>query len=533
MRYRYRHKCSRVVCSLFEIGYVRTNLERRVQARNCFALSARDASSSVTATSSAMPFSQPTSLVEYDHQISLQQNAELDLQQAAKLVGLKRQRNALVPICSVPPEVLAAILRFLRRPRKRFGGPILTIKLDEPWAYAMLISTRFREVAVATPALWSTISLAGRKEWVELCLRRAQNHPLSLLSVDSSRCELVSRSRLAEVTSGDPAAFTAAAPHLKILSFLAHGQLREIGPLFLGGTMGSMIRLTLQMVTLLRELPDMARLRRLELSHVMIRDPAAFAQILRGIPNVQDILLCCLIIPEETLSPAGAPPVPLPHLRVLYIEDIIETARLYMQSIPTPSDALGLMLTSWRYPEVLRSECESVYHHWDAFIKSHDLSLERTLLFSGRDDDESLHLTFNRPTKRSRFGARSPSFFSAKLASHVMIEHGLLELVPALHILRDHMPSGEFDTRAADVISCLGHMPNVQLLVLEEFDDVDYEVTAKLEIWIRSNPGRITRIQLLDCYEGMEAFVKRMRDMELIVSWELEDASEHESEGDE
>jgi hypothetical protein len=471
----------------------------------------------------AMPWLQLASLDEYDQQIASYDQASLDIEQAKELIDLKRRRNALIPICSVSPEILASILLLLRRPRQHLEDFIETLRQDQPWSYTMLISTRFREVALATPALWSAICFTRREEWNELCLERARGHPLSLLSCPIHRQKLVSHAWVAEVGGGDPAELAAPAPHLKILCFRGSRTRTDLvfGSSCFGGIGPSLSKLTLAWVALFGDMPSLPSLRRLELHEVRIINMEAFINILQGLSNIQELLLedPHILDPAHPSIITGL--IVLPQLRPLYVKDRLEDACLYMPVLPTPSMSLGLALRLRGLEEDPRSPCGYMYQRWGAFASKNATPVDRALVFSDENLFAIPKIMLNTETERSLFCADSLSFFSLCLKSNSMIELGLLADVPSLHLLNGSHRHPQYHN--GWIISSLAKTPSIRSLILGGFDEhLYYAIIEDLQDWIEMHPGRIHDIQLLNCHRCMKGFGQAMKNMGIMVSWDFE-----------
>ncbi|KAI9455926.1 hypothetical protein BJY52DRAFT_615746 [Lactarius psammicola] len=95
--------------------------------------------------------------------------------------ALRLRRNALVPVSSLPPEVIAAIFTFLRL---RFTSAAFTLgeKTNTlPWLHVAHVCHRWREIALNQSPFWShvdftTLTSAGAAE----ILARAKKAPLHL-----------------------------------------------------------------------------------------------------------------------------------------------------------------------------------------------------------------------------------------------------------------------------------------------------------------------------------------------------------------
>jgi hypothetical protein len=441
------------------------------------------------------------SLDDYDRRISACDEGPMNGERASELIQLKCQRNALVPICSAPVEILARVLLLLRRPRKRFGGPIAVLRLDEPWAYAMLVCHRFRAVALATTALWSTVSLARPKGWVALCLERARDHPLDLLAVDARTCALLPRARLAHVYAEAPVALTMPAPHLEVLELRAQ-QRTHVGAPFLGGALPALTHLTLTAV-----------IRRVEL----IRSTVDLRAFLECAPSVRDVFVEDVVVSAPASSPAEASPVALPHLRILHAKDRTDRVLRYLPLFPQPSGALGLALI-WPEEEVDKYQYEALYRRWATAVSG---AAERTAVFSGW----SLELLFNAPVDRPRFRAKSASFLSLTLNPSTRLERGVLAHADTMHVFPTDDNGDDMDTGQFAIGACLDAMSNARELVLEGFG-AECEPLGELEQWLAANPGRMRTMELVECNRGMQLFVKRVKRMGLTVEWDLLDGDE-------
>ena len=128
----------------------------------------------------------PTQANSWEH---LQQAIDAEIKSLEESIrALKRRRNALSPISSLPPEVFAVILSFACLP----GIPLLggTPEHNLARIHVSHVCHQWREIALNQPLLWShvdftTLGLAGASEM----LVRAKSVPLYLEATRaSSRC---------------------------------------------------------------------------------------------------------------------------------------------------------------------------------------------------------------------------------------------------------------------------------------------------------------------------------------------------------
>jgi hypothetical protein len=116
---------------------------------------------------------------------------ELDLQIAeleTRLHVIRARRNAITPFYRLPNEILERILLMLQLDLyeldTRTSTQDIRVDRDGKWARAMLICRRFREAALDSTVLWSSINLERKyDEWVDLCLERSRAHPLVIEGV--------------------------------------------------------------------------------------------------------------------------------------------------------------------------------------------------------------------------------------------------------------------------------------------------------------------------------------------------------------
>ncbi|KAG6826873.1 hypothetical protein H0H92_014077 [Tricholoma furcatifolium] len=95
----------------------------------------------------------------------------------------KKRQNALTVTCRIPPEVLACI----------FGQVVEDAVGGNPSAYNFIcwiktvshICSHWREVALSTPSLWSTILVEYYPTWTSEMLKRSKTAPLSVINLGS------------------------------------------------------------------------------------------------------------------------------------------------------------------------------------------------------------------------------------------------------------------------------------------------------------------------------------------------------------
>lgn len=98
-------------------------------------------------------------------------------------------RNANVAFCKLPDELLALILKLVQGREPGGDGDkhdhvLWDCAVEASWRHATAICARVRALAVRSPELWACIHFSWPQLWVDLCVRRAGDCPLSI-STDS------------------------------------------------------------------------------------------------------------------------------------------------------------------------------------------------------------------------------------------------------------------------------------------------------------------------------------------------------------
>ncbi|KAG6808264.1 hypothetical protein H0H92_004701 [Tricholoma furcatifolium] len=101
----------------------------------------------------------------------------------------KNRQNTLTITCRIPPEVLACIFRYFVKDAVGDNADPDTHSKKIDWIRAVShICSHWREVALSTPSLWSTIDLGYAPAFALEMLQRSKNVPLSVINAgDVSR----------------------------------------------------------------------------------------------------------------------------------------------------------------------------------------------------------------------------------------------------------------------------------------------------------------------------------------------------------
>jgi hypothetical protein len=273
----------------------------------------------------------------------------------AQLLVLKKERNAMTPLCAVPDEIIVRILAELTV-WPYWTSEYFQIDCSLPcsdWLVAMLTCFRIRMVAMHTPALWSLIDGSAPPAWITSCMQRAGTHPMDVKHLGlfempfKQFMELAGRvlgvARSADITLDcqmeviDPDQVPG---HLEIMFSNMSSKLRylqlacesdvdtPVTTNYLHGRCDYIIELSLDYF-FIQDPPWFPRLQRLKIERIRHRDDdwTSWLIFLKNLPSIR-----------------AKPKISMPYLRVLSIEDDIHAVNLLVDALPTPSQALSIIV---------------------------------------------------------------------------------------------------------------------------------------------------------------------------------------------
>ncbi|CCL98407.1 uncharacterized protein FIBRA_00404 [Fibroporia radiculosa] len=131
-------------------------------------------------------YSGPTNLTTYSEQTELARSLvaakrvriEDEIIKLGKsILELKSELNTLSPVAVLPPEILAKV--FIHHASDRsFSTP--NCPASRHWITPTHVCKYWREVALSCPALWSSLVVSWRQEWMDEVLRRSRQAPLAI-----------------------------------------------------------------------------------------------------------------------------------------------------------------------------------------------------------------------------------------------------------------------------------------------------------------------------------------------------------------
>jgi hypothetical protein len=260
------------------------------------------------------------------------------------------ERNALHPLCTLPPEILLLILEILARDRWGEHWPVYDRRSSRTSEHAFGVRTgwpivtgvcrRIRSLAIESPSLWSFIDFWPKIEWIDLCRRRAGNSPLVIGyngkmtprgSFQESLIATIARAeRLELLMSGwSPMLLRAVIQALdseneNLRSLYYHSQLSE--PMFeLSHTSMRLSQSNLKSLTLINAHLRLGDLQLPSLTHLVfskceVKDGiGSLLQFIENAPQLRLLRLTRIAWSEHT---GRVQPVHLSQLETLYLENV-------------------------------------------------------------------------------------------------------------------------------------------------------------------------------------------------------------------
>jgi hypothetical protein len=435
-----------------------------------------------------------------------------------RLIGLRTRRNNLMPLCQLPPEILARVLYFAQVANKDNPKKLHTpwINFDCNWHQYTHVCRRLRDVAVETPSLWTFIRCDTPTQpgkWAELCAARAKTCSLDIIGLGhhnftspehfastylgrASRVYLGSRGGretgqqrkyyncilntplpLIEVLYCD----------MDIMTFPTH---------LVGGTSMTLTRLILLNVTFETSIgaihfPSLRYLN-LAISHMRVQGhhTKQFVTLLKGTPELETLVveLNCPQV-DATIDEASIS-VSLPHLRTVHISGSATGVNGFLRVIPRPCRDLCIDVELDNEPE------REVYHYilrfWsDVVSNHHETILEGRIEYSASEIGLfELGTSFDPQSE-----AQQPRmFFSYPYrAAQSLVPRELMKWVQCVKFVDN------WEQDDINVFGDLGH--HVQSVVADSVDDLNY-LPPGLDDWLRTRAqsGHALRfIKFIDC----------------------------------
>jgi hypothetical protein len=457
----------------------------------------------------------------------------------AELFDLKCRRNALVPICRLPSEIIIKIIGHIQNWSK--DPDELFENFDRSWLRLTLVCQRFRDVAVQSPTLRSVLDYSQDSgSWIDLCVQRSQNAQLCIYSHDSGAevaAEHWSRAHLVKFDGYTIAnMFDSSTPYLETLVIVAEDDFETlwISSAVLDNISASIVELHLDGVGVYLDIQEAVSLPNLRwLKLYLIRMDVSLnglALFLKGAPTLQSlrIMRLCLLESANAVDANEVMPVPeqisLPQLRLLYVEDAPAEVWALLRLIPPPTSAFGVSIIHMGPTAYLGQNHINAYDCWTRFSRRVSGTAEPIIGTIKFDHGTFSSVTvgvisFGDVAGEDDFGQEGSSTSFCSIQCAVRDPHPLLAQIDTLH-LYSHPRLGVPVHELEDVYG-VRSLPNIRVLVLEDLRDGDKEHMMVLERWIAGRQGQLKQIEFLGCSSAMEESANRFREIGLAesVSW--------------
>jgi hypothetical protein len=230
------------------------------------------------------------SWIKVDEAISEQERRPEASRSSSEILRLKKHRNGLVSVGRLPPELIVHVITILQGRGEEDPLPFsptwkTMASVDKKWRLFTYASSYLRRVSLDSPKIWSLISAAWSKEWIELCLANARVVPLAISAISISDDPIFDLSYFPRAHTLQVEAFDSITNTRSLLSYInSHPfhQLRHfecslrctipITPDFLGGTTARLEHLVLMFAEIHAPPPSegFPALKVLELQHIAL-----------------------------------------------------------------------------------------------------------------------------------------------------------------------------------------------------------------------------------------------------------------------
>lgn len=273
--------------------------------------------------------------------------------------------NARAPICRLPQEVLANILRLAQEHAEPDHVTYETLiayhhgdetrrmeRIDPGWRQITLACTYMRATALQSPELWCVVDTSWPEEWTKLCMQRAGAHQLSMRStimIGDMVTALSVRDLLRQVqhvvlifqgrhrwSAGGRIVEDIKLRSLRVMVEHVSDRVLGLAPQVLPTTMTD---LDLRFENLEDQVPGLPHLKSLRFGYS--ESGRRFQRLLQMTPG-----LTSLTIDQSQANVAILPPPPtrlLPHLANLSLFHSVEKLQPYLLMIPMPTQSLVII----------------------------------------------------------------------------------------------------------------------------------------------------------------------------------------------
>jgi hypothetical protein len=425
-----------------------------------------------------------------------------------ELVQLKRQRNALLPVCSLPAELFVKVVAMLQHDQgARIGVPTVRSEpLNRTWCWVMNACAYFRDLTRNTPTLWNTIDFCySPTGWINMCLRLSQDTPLFIRDTTGRSKSVFSRAHLAhldgEAVTGD--ILNEPAPNLKGLVVSYANEPFGVMRSFLGGASIALTFLHLLGRKIsLEGSPAMPFLRCLILEFMHMEPELSLQSLVGLIAHAPRLEIVCiedlhLQLTESSDTIEVLDRAVLPNFQTLLIVGEAVVVSALLRLFPTPAKHLDIRV----------HENAQVQHQ----VLIHESYLSFTSQFPNHAEQEKGRITLGDVYKYTIEFGEAHELHATQYSDFDTSASCVISFDP------DVLPSGVIFA-AADSVTCFyneqylketaENVPNLRTLILRDWEED--ALTNDVKAWFLGLLSCIERMELMQCPEVVRIFAEQL-----------------------
>jgi hypothetical protein len=432
--------------------------------------------------------------------------------------ALRTRRNLLTTLGRLPVDVLGRLLDMIvceSRLAWEAACEDLTpddgLRAPNDWMRFVGTCRRVRDVALASPLIWTHVDLDNSSRWIALCKERAALCPLSVwyhgfpkndveLWEDLLPCAAELRIHDLHIHphlhSYMQTAMTRPHPLLSIFEYFV-GRPYALTETFIAGAGASLTQLILTSVYVPAHSIEVhfPRLSYLELSHVGLHRPEDLLQLLRQCAELEDLRLHNVGAHNVDLS-SHQTPIAFPKLRVAVIKTHLAWLHRLIPSLP--ASIHDCTLSAMR-PDSRRDDPEDALRA-QVFDMAARLLGRTSAALDLHLEPDHLRGVLN-PSWRLRFERTDPPFVYEDLCGErdlrsydlILSRARTLYVHAEADVIFEHATLSDVDPLAA-----------IEHIVVKGYGDVEY-----LQMWLqrRFNAGtRVGTVELLECNQWIDNY---------------------------
>jgi hypothetical protein len=463
-----------------------------------------------------------------------------------ELAALKTKRNDLLPMYRLPPEIVADVFKLVQHGCQSIDEIRPWDTYNIRWCDIMLVCRHFREVAVRTAGLWNVLDYnTYPSDWIDLCIARSCNLPLSIRDTSGHALEHIQRAWLLEINGAAVTTniLTSLPPTLHALQISDALDEMDRGEAFC--ITKSMIRTDLMVAYLglssflaLEDIPAFISLNRLDLDSVFVNKGLdGLVQVLRQVGRIQILCLRNLDFTGGSTEFSGENAVvSLPCLHSLFVADTPRLVWTYLRALPLPTITLGISVTNMTAAADHGHETHAaILDTWFRFVRSvpNSASLAQGTLMHEHANLIQIRLGDGKKIGHLReFCSEGPTRFCEFRFQGSLIDHPATPYITTLHLVLSRELGALSRNRE---ITYAHQLRNLQCLIFEGLrrGDVDSHLMAAIQACIAERGTSLQQIRFVECHESMKTFAEELQQGGRVatIDWVYSDAADHSDSG--